>query len=92
MGQLELLYTNSFKKDTKKFKNNNLIVKKVNEVIDILKNKQKLSIKYKNHPLSGDWKDYFECHIMPDVLLIYQVIDNKYLKLIRLGSYSDLFN
>ena len=92
MGQLELLYTNSFKKDTKKFKNNNLIVKKVNEVIDILKNKQKLSIKYKNHPLSWDWKDYFECHIMPDVLLIYQVIDNKYLKLIRLGSYSDLFN
>ena len=64
MGQLELLYTNSFKKDTKKFKNNNL----------------------------RDWKDYFECHIMPDVLLIYQVIDNKYLKLIRLGSYSDLFN
>jgi mRNA interferase YafQ len=49
-----------------------------------------LDDKNKDHPLKGNFKDYRECHIMPDWLLIY-CQDNKYLELYRTGIPSDLF-
>ena len=49
-----------------------------------------LPVRLRDHPLSGDWKDYRECHLAPDWLLIYKVTDET-LYLARTGTHSDLF-
>nr|WP_272947134.1 type II toxin-antitoxin system YafQ family toxin [Legionella santicrucis] len=57
-------------------------------------NKRPLELKHKNHNLSGDWQGYRECHITPDWLLIYKIVKNESVQLLRLsrtGSHSDLF-
>ncbi|MBV9693274.1 MAG: type II toxin-antitoxin system YafQ family toxin, partial [Alphaproteobacteria bacterium] len=41
-------------------------------------------------PLGGDWKDHRDCHIKPDLVLIYRKPDAKTLELVRLGSHSEL--
>lgn len=50
-----------------------------------------LDTKYRDHELIGTWLGYRECHIKPDLLLIYQKLDSDSLKLARLGSHSELF-
>lgn len=45
----------------------------------------------RDHALSGDWANYRECHIKPDLLLIYCKPDADTLRLARLGSHSELF-
>jgi len=49
-----------------------------------------LPAKYSNHPLSGDYADYWDCHITNDCVLIYK-IDGDELRLARIGTHSDLF-
>ena len=51
----------------------------------------KLEDKYKDHQLKGNMKDFRECHIKPDLLLVYMIEDNV-LKLVDIGSHSELFN
>lgn len=51
-----------------------------------------LSASYCDHNLSGNWKGYRECHVKPDLLLIYQKPDADNLDLVRLGSHSELFS
>jgi mRNA interferase YafQ len=46
--------------------------------------------KYADHPMIGTWKDYRDCHIRPDLVLIYQKPDNDTLRLVRLGSHAEL--
>ncbi|MBV8979257.1 MAG: type II toxin-antitoxin system YafQ family toxin [Alphaproteobacteria bacterium] len=48
------------------------------------------SEKFRDHPLGGDWKDHRDCHIKPDLVLIYRKPDAKTLELVRLGSHSEL--
>ena len=45
----------------------------------------------RDHALSGDWTGYRECHVKPDLLLIYRKPDADTLRLARLGSHSELF-
>ena len=52
---------------------------------------QPLAAKYRDHDLSGDWAGYRECHIKPDLLLIYRKSDADTLRLARPGSHSELF-
>jgi mRNA interferase YafQ len=44
-----------------------------------------------DHALGGDWRDHRECHLKPDLLLIYRKPDAEVLQLARLGSHSELF-
>ncbi len=53
---------------------------------------QMLPTHYRDHALSGDWNGFRECHIKPDLLLIYKKPDEEFLQLARLGSHSELFN
>ena len=46
----------------------------------------------RDHALSGSWNGYRECHIKPDLLLIYRKPDQHTLQLARLGSHSELFD
>ncbi|WP_120805268.1 type II toxin-antitoxin system YafQ family toxin [Helicobacter pylori] len=77
-----------FKKDFKKLVKNGFDDSVLNEVI--LRKKEPLSPPFKDHALKGVWKPYRECHIKPDVLLVYLVKDDE-LILLRLGSHSELF-
>jgi mRNA interferase YafQ len=50
-----------------------------------------LPASYRDHGLIGDWSGYRECHIRPDLLLIYRKPDTVIPRLARLGSHSELF-
>ncbi len=50
-----------------------------------------LGERHSDHALAGNWKDHRECHLKPDLLLIYTKPDAETLRLVRLGSHSDLF-
>jgi mRNA interferase YafQ len=43
-----------------------------------------------DHQLTGEWKDHRDCHIRPDLVLIYRLPDSDNLELVRLGSHSEL--
>jgi mRNA interferase YafQ len=55
-----------------------------------LANDKPLAEKYRDHALTGEWKDYRDCHIKPDLVLIYRKPDEEVLQLVRLGSHSEL--
>jgi mRNA interferase YafQ len=65
-------------------------LEKLDDLVDLLRNNKPLDKKYKNHKLKGSYKDYWECHIEPDWLLIYKKT-TKEIILARTGTHSDLF-
>lgn len=89
---LTLKTSKLFRTEIKKIKNRELL-NEIKEVIDSLAEGQQLDSKYYPHPLSGNYRTYTECHIRPDLLLIYKVNNQELeLYLYRLGSHSELFN
>jgi mRNA interferase YafQ len=82
--------SNSFKKDIKLAKKRGLNMNKLKEIIILLEAGKKLPEKSRDHVLTGNWKNYRECHVEPDWLLIYKISDNV-LNLARTGTHSDLF-
>ena len=60
------------------------------EVVKALANDEPLTEKHRDHALSGEWKDHRDCHIKPDLVLIYQKPDADTLRLVRIGSHSEL--
>ena len=63
----------------------------VTSIVSLLLLDQPLPERHRDHPLSGDWAGYRECHIKPDLLLVYRKPDADTLRLARLGSHSELF-
>lgn len=59
-------------------------------VLHALADDQPLESRHRDHSLSGDWKDHRDCHIRPDLVLIYRKPDETTLQLVRLGSHSEL--
>ena len=49
-----------------------------------------LEPRYRDHALTGEWKDHRDCHVKPDLVLIYRKPDDVTLQLVRLGSHSEL--
>ena len=60
-------------------------------VLMALADDQPLEPRHRDHDLSGDWAGYRDCHIKPDLLLIYRKPDADTLRLARLGSHSEVF-
>jgi mRNA interferase YafQ len=60
------------------------------EVVDLLAADAPLPARCVDHQLVGPWKDYRDCHIRPDLVLIYRKPDASTLELVRLGSHSEL--
>lgn len=85
-----VIETKVYKKDLKKSIKQNKDLNKLFEVLEKLIMDINLEPKYKDHQLKGELKDYRECHIEPDWLLVYIKKDNQ-LFLAGLGSHSDLF-
>ena len=92
MNQMyEISYTTSFNRDLKKIKKRGYDLKLMSVVVRKLQLGESLEPKYKDHYLTGNWKGYRECHILPDWLLVYNVDDDKLvLVLSRTGTHSDL--
>lgn len=92
----ELQFTTRFKRDFKKIQKRSLKdVELIIQVIDILRIKGVSGIPSKMlpHKLKGIYKGNWECHIKPDLLIVWlQIEDLKSIKLVRIGSHSDLFN
>jgi len=90
---LTLKYTAKFKKDYKLGKKRGLDIRLLEYIINELANQRQLEQKYQDHPLSGDYIGFRECHLQPDWLHLYLVEDNVLtLTLARTGTHSDLFS
>ena len=88
---LEIVYSSQFKKDFKKARKLPLPdLKIIFDVISILEQEATLDAKYKDHELIGNWCSFRECHIKPNLLLIYKRNLSE-LQLARIGTHSDLF-
>jgi len=79
-----------FKRDVKLAVKRGKDMAKLRELLMLLIEGKPLPARYKDHPLTGDWKHYRDSHIEPDWLLIYK-IDGDDLYLVRTGTHSDLF-
>jgi mRNA interferase YafQ len=60
-------------------------------VIEMLATDAELPDRLRDHGLAGDWKGFRDCHVRPDLVLIYEKIGSDVLSLARLGSHSELF-
>jgi len=86
-------YTNRFKRDYKREKSGRhggTLDVELMALVDLLAADTPLPRRNFDHPLSGEWKDHRDCHIKPDLVLIYRKPDARSLELVRLGSHSEL--
>ena len=88
-----LRITNRFKKHLKQIAKRNIdLVRKINDVVNSLQKGETLEAKFKDHALVGNWAGHRECHILPDLLLIYKIEENiLILELVDTGTHADLF-
>ena len=88
---MKIIATRQYKKDFKKYRNIPSKVDKIFTVVNILKKGKKIPKEYFPHKLEGVYKGCMECHIENDLLLIWFDTKKNLIKLIRLGSHSELF-
>ncbi len=92
MAKFSLHYSNTYLKDLKLARRSNLNEDKLNEVIKMLINGESLPANLHNHLLTGDYKGYWECHINPDWLLLYEKdTEIRIISLYRTGTHVDIF-
>jgi mRNA interferase YafQ len=87
---MKISQTKQFKKDVKRARRRGKNLQKLQDVIRLLLTDQPLPEKHRDHPLGGVWVGRRDCHIEPDWLLIYKLLDDE-LRLERTGTHSDLF-
>lgn len=86
-----LIPTTRFKKDLKKYRGDLEDIRKVLKILQA-KGVKGIPKKMKPHLLKGNFQNNWECHIRPDKLIIWiQIEEPKEIRLIRVGSHSDLF-
>jgi mRNA interferase YafQ len=86
-----LKQSTQFKKDLKRIQNNSGKIAKLKTALALLQNTGTMPPKYKPHLLAGEYKGYMECHIEGDFLLIWLDESENVIKLVRIGSHSELF-
>jgi mRNA interferase YafQ len=86
-------YTTQFKRDYKKAKRgqySRILDDDLLKVAELLVTDKLLPQHMRDHMMIGNWKDHRNCHIKPDLILLYRKLSNNILELVRLGSHSDL--
>jgi mRNA interferase YafQ len=86
-----LFQTTQFRKDLRRIGNNKKKLLALKEILEELAETGKVSPRYKPHHLTGNYKDAMECHIESDFLLIWIDEEHLTIKLVRVGSHSELF-
>lgn len=87
---MRFVQTKAFVRDLSKAKMSDKHLTKFIAYLHRLSTQQTLPVEAKDHCLTGDWHDFREFHISGDLLVIYQ-IENDVIKLVRLGTHSQLF-
>jgi mRNA interferase YafQ len=87
---LQPAYTSQFKKDWKRCKKTHLPMGELQAVMEKLIHRVPLEAKYRDHQLGGNNKDFRECHVRPDWLLVYLVKDHE-VSFARTGTHAELF-
>ena len=85
--------TGRFKRDLKrelKGRHRRVLADELDELIALLAADEQLAARHRDHALTGDWKDHRDCHVKPDLVLIYRKPDDATLQLVRLGSHAEL--
>lgn len=85
--------TSQFKRDYKreaKDQHSATLDADLKPVLAALASDQPLEPRHRDHALTGGWKDHRDCHVKPDLVLIYRKPDDEVLQLVRLGSHSEL--
>lgn len=83
--------TTAFRHDYKRLRKGPLrdtLEDELRAVVTLLAQDHPLPARFRDHVLTGDWKGNRDCHIRPDLVLIYQLIGDDRLVLVRLGSLS----
>jgi mRNA interferase YafQ len=86
-------YTGQFKRDYKREKKGRhraTLDAELGEVLSALLEDKSLEPRHRDHALTGEWTDHRDCHIKPDLVLIYQKPNTECLRLVRLGSHAEL--
>lgn len=84
--------TTQYKRGMKRLRHCSDILSELGEVVDLLAVDQPLPPKYHDHALHNDWEGCRDCHVRPDIVLIYRkTADGIELMLLRIGSHSELF-
>lgn len=86
-------YTSRFKRDYRREKSglhSRTLDATLLAVVQLLATDTPLPRRNFDHPLSGEWVDHRDCHIKPDLVLIYRKPNDESLELVRLGSHSEL--
>lgn len=89
----EVKYTTRFKRDYQREKSGRhgrKLDALLMEAVNLLAADRPLPRRNFDHPLSGEWSDHRDCHIRPDLVLIYRKPDDDGLELVRLGSHREL--
>jgi mRNA interferase YafQ len=87
-------FTSRFKKDFKRVQKGQpttSLQAELQPVIEMLIADIALPPKNRDHALRGDWNAFRDCHIRPDLVLIYRKFEPDMLEFDRLGSHSELF-
>ena len=87
----KLKQTGQFKKDLKRIQNNPGKIASLRAVLEALQATGAVQREYKPHMLAGNYKGYMECHVENDLLLIWLDESKELIKLVRLGSHSEIF-
>ena len=87
---LEVERTNQFKKDYRLAIRRGKKLERIESIIDALAKEEPLNPRHRPHRLTGDMEGYWECHVEPDYLMVYEYAPGA-LILVRLGTHSDLF-
>ena len=85
--------TGQFKRDFKresKGKHRKTLIEDLTATLAFLISDTDLPEKYCDHTMVGNWNDHRNCHIKPDLVLLYRLPDNVTLQLVRIGSHSEL--
>ena len=85
--------TNQFKKDLKRegrSRHAKYIAIELEAILTLLLVDKALPANHRDHALTGKWQDFRDCHIRPDLVLIYRKPDVENLELVRIGSHSEL--
>ena len=89
----EVRYTSRFKRDYKREKSGRHgkeLDDLLSSIVELLAADMPLPVLNRDHPLTGEWCDHRDCHIKPDLVLIYRKVKDGFLDLVRLGSHSEL--
>ena len=90
---LKVEYTTQFKRDLKLAKKRKNNIASLQKIMKHIEHEEPLSARFRDHPLTGNWRAHRELHIEPNWLLIYKMIpEEKVVIFVRTGTHSDLFS